>query len=826
LKAPLFTALAVASLALGIGANTSIFTLLDQVVLRPLPVERPGELVQVRIRGTFNGNSWGDGTELSYPMYLDFRDNNKVFAGMFARFDWAMHVDADGSTERISGELVSGTYFPVLGVRPAQGRLLSPDDDRAVGANPVAVLSHSYWKARFSGNPGVVGRKITINGHPFTVVGVAERGFSGIDVGAATQVFVPMMMKPQLTPRWNLLDDRRSRFARVFARLRPGVTPEQAEAGLQPFFRELRERELREPYFAKVSAYNKQEFLQATIEVVPSARGHSGLHESLTRPLWILMAIVAGVLLIACANVAGLLVARGMSRQREIAIRFALGGSRRRIVGQLLVESVILAALGAVGGVMVATWGSSLLLGLWLDPDAAAGITASPDARVLAFSLALALLTSMAFGLVPALQATKPSLAPTLKEQASSVAGGGQVRLRKGLVIVQVALSLLLLIGAGLFVRSLANLLAQNPGFEVTNLVTFVVDPSLNAYTPAHTKRLATTLVERISSVPGVTGASLAGIPILHGGSWSSSMTVEGYAAKPDEDVVAFNNTVMPGYFATMRIPLLLGRDFRPGDVRSTPAAENEPGFRVAIANRRFVERYFRGTNPVGRHVGFGSGPAIPTPIEIIGVVGTSKYVGIRDDAEPQLFFPLLEDNTPGSLVAYVRATQSPTSLFATLRRTVRDIDPGLPIFNMRTMEAQVARSLVNERVVAGLSAVLGVLATLLAVVGLYGVMAYTVTLRTREVGIRMALGALSRGVAWLFVREAAILVAIGFAIAVPGLWAFGRYVQSQLYGVGAIDVTTIVLAMVGLGAAAAAGALVPALRASRIDPLAALREG
>jgi predicted permease len=424
----------------------------------------------------------GAGNELSYPMYQDIRDHNEVFAGMFSRFGWSMHLGINGRTERTQGELVSGTYFPVLGVPAARGRLFTPADDRVPGGHSVAVLSYRYWQNRFASDPSVVGRKVTINGQPFTIVGVAADGFDGVDIAQASQVFVPMMMKAQMTPGWNQLDDRRSRFGRIFARLRPGVTHAQAEAALQPFFREMRERELKDSYFAGSTEFRKKEFLLATLKVEPGFQGYSYMRTTLTTPLWILMAIAGGVLLIACANVAGLLVARGLSRQREMAIRLALGAGRMRIVAALLVESLLLALVGAAAGLVVATWGTEFLLGLLLPPETVVSVTAAPDARVLLFTLALAAVTAVMFGLVPAWQATRPTLAPTLKDQSGTVVGGGQVRMRKALVIAQVALSLLLLIGAGLFVRSLRNLLAQDPGFQTTHLVRFNLDPSLSAY--------------------------------------------------------------------------------------------------------------------------------------------------------------------------------------------------------------------------------------------------------------------------------------------------------------------------------------------------------
>jgi predicted permease len=823
-KAPLFTTLTVVSLALGIGANTTIFTLLDQVVLRKLPVDRPDELVQVQIDGVFHGNSWGDGSELSYPMYVELRHSNAAFSDMFARFEWPMHIGTARGIERISGELVSGTYFPTLGVRPALGRLLTPDDDRVPGGHSVAVLSHAYWKARFASDPSVVGQKLTVNSHPFTVIGVAAEGFSGIDVGSASQVFVPMMMKAQMTPGWNMLDDRRGRFARVFGRLKPGVTADAAQSLLQPSFKAQRAEELRAPFFTNASDFSKREFQQASLQIVPAARGHSETRSNLNDPLWTLMAIVIGVLLIAGANVAGLLLARGVARQREMAIRLALGGTRYRIVRQLMAESVVLSLGGAVLGLVLATWGTALLLTLFVDSESAVSVNASPDARILTFNFALALVAGIAFGLVPAWQTTRPELAPTLKEQSGSVVSGGSVRLRKAIVVMQVAVSLLLLIGAGLFVGSLNNLLAQNPGFNADSLVAFNVEPSLNGYESDKTKRFASALLERLRTSPGVTAAGVSNIPILNGGSWNSTVMIEGRAAKPGEPVIAYNNLVMPGYFSTLGIPLLRGRDFTEHDAYWGPSVKDRT-FSVAIANRKFVEQYLGTSDPIGRRVGFGGEPGTPTPIQIVGVVGTSKYVGIRDEAEPQLFFPVLQQDGPRSLAFYVRTAQAPTAMFETVRRTMRELDPDLPIFGLSTMEERVQRSVTNERVIAGLSSVLGVLASLLAVVGLYGVMAYTVTRRTREIGIRMALGAQARGVAWLFVREAVILVGLGFLVAVPAAWALGRYVESLLYGLKPADPVTMVAAMTALAAIAATGAAVPARRATRINPLKALRE-
>jgi predicted permease len=823
-KSPGFTTAAVLSLALGIGANTAIFTLFDQILLRPLPVDRPHELALVRIDGMFNGTTSGDGNELSYPMYADFRDHNDVFSGMFARFGRSMHVGDGERTERVNGELVSGSYFDVLGIRAAHGRLFTPQDDRVPNGHPVVVLGHRYWRERFAEDPAVVGRALTLNGHPYTVVGVAEERFGGMNVAGTTHVFVPMMMQAHVLTRWNFLDDRRSRFAQVYGRLRPGISFAQAEASLRPFFRVIREQELREPVFAGASDYTKQEFLRATIQVVPGFQGVSRLRRTVTRPLWAMTAIVAALLLIACANVAALLVARGTARQREIAIRLALGGSRLRIIRQLLVETLLIALGGAASGILIATWGSSLLLGLLVDAEASPNIAVSPDLRILVFNFGVALGAVLIVGLMPAWQATRPAPAATLKDHAASVAGGRHVLIRKGLVVAEVALSLLLLVGAGLFVRSLTNLLAEHPGFTTAHLVSFSVDASLNGQTGARAQEFHRTLLERVAALPGVTAAGLTSHPVLQGFAWQSTMTVEGYRARDNEEVVAYINAVTPGYFDAMEIPILAGRAIAARDMR-VDASQAESPFRVAVANQRFVERYLSTTNPIGKRVGFGGGPNAPTPIEIVGVAGNAKYRGVRDDLEPQLFLAFFEHPGPDGAVAYIRTTEPPERMFAALRRTVQEIDPTLPLFRMRTMDEQVRRSLANERLLAGLSAVFGLLATLLAVVGLYGVMAYAVTERRREIGIRVALGARSGQVIWLFLREAVGLVVSGCALAVPVLVAVAGFMRSQLYGIQPLDPATIATAILALGAAAAAGAFVPARRGARNQPLQALRE-
>jgi predicted permease len=822
-KSPGFTAIAVASIALGIGANAAIFTLVDQVLLRALPVKDPAALVQVTYRGSNFGANWGDGSELSFPMYTDFRDNNQVFDGMFCRFSYPMHTGYSGRTERVAGEIVSGTYFQVLGVMPAAGRLLTPDDDKAPGAHPVAVLSHGFWTSRFAADRSIVGKSMVVNGHPFTVVGVAQAGFEGLELGEPTQIFVPTMMKAQLTPGWNGLDDRRWAWLRVFGRLKPGVSREQAEAALAPFYRSRLEMEVKEAAFANVPERGRKRFLDNKLTLVPAAQGRSGFRTAMTTPLWVLMGTAVGVLLIACANVANLLLARGASRQREMAVRLALGATRGGLVRQLLIESLVLAAAGGLVGVLLSMVGAPLVLSFFVDPETPQPISAAPDLRILGFTFAVSALTGILFGLAPALRSTKPTLAPTLKEYAGSVLGGGRARLRKALVATQVGLSLLLLVAAGLFIRTLDNLLAVDIGFQTRSLISFSLDPSLNGYSPVRTKQFIHTLLERLNNTPGVAGAGLASIRLLEGNQWSNVMTVAGYAPGPDERTIALNNMISPGYFRAMGIPILMGRDFTDKDER-LEVPEGSNGFRVAIANEQFARKYFAGRNPIGGRIGFGGNPNTPTPVEIVGVVRDSKYTGVRDEIRPGLFYPILESDDPGGGTVYVRTTQPPDGMFATVRGIVRELDPNLPVHGTRTLEWQVEQSLRNERLVATMTAIFGTLATLLAVVGLYGVMAYTVARRTREIGIRMALGARASGIGWLVIREVLVIAAIGVAVALPVAWWLSRYVESELYGVKPTDATTVAGAVVLLVAVAALAGLVPSTRAARVSPTTALR--
>ena len=825
-KSKPFTVVAILSLALGIGANTAIFTLLDQVLLRRLPVKEPERIALLTMVGSHYGSNWG-GNAISYPLYVDLSKNNQVFSGMFCRFPTSVSLSFGAETERVSAELVSGTYFPVLGVGAVLGRTFTPEEDQTPGGHPLVVLNHDYWKTRFAADKDVVGKTVVLNGHNMTVVGVAAAGFDGVQLEFVPQVFVPMMMKPQMTPLWDGLKDRRWRFVNAFGRLKPGVTLAQAKASLQPFFKGVLEMEVKEPAFRNASVEAREAFLRNVLDVLPGGQGRSYLRRQLETPLLLLMGLTAGVLLIACANVANLLIARAAARDKEIAVRLALGAGRRRIVRLLLVESLVLAVLGAIAGVVMAYATDRLVFGV-LPPDTASlKLSPAPDLRILLFTAAVAIATAFVFGLAPALQSTRPELAPTLKDQAGALAGGArQARFRKALVSAQVSLSLLLLVGAGLFVRSLMNLRQLGPGFPTERLLAFNVDPSLNAYKVEQSKAFYQQLAEELQALPGVKAVGLASVGILQDNEWDSGVTIEGHVRAPQENTQAYMNSISPGYFAALGAPVVAGRDFTLQDTEQIKHGTDEDDFspRVVIVNEKFARRFFGEGNPLGRRVGFGTDPGTAADMEIVGVIKDIKYTTLRDEIPIQMFIPYLASRFVGDMTVYVRTTLPPETLVSLARERVKKLDPHLPLYGVRTMEQRLLDSLLIERLIAGLSAAFGLLATLLASVGLYGVMAYNVARRTREIGIRMALGAFGGDVVWLVLREALLLVGIGLLVGLPATLALTRYARSQLFGVHFADPLTLGLAVLSLGLAAALAGFIPALRASRVDPIRALR--
>ncbi len=828
-KSPVFTAVAVFSLALGIGANTAIFTLLDQILLRMLPVKNPEQLVLLSMRGFHYGGNWG-GNAISYPMYRDFSENNTVFSGMFCRFPNRVGLSFNGQTERTAAELVSGTYFPVLGVGAALGRTFTPDDDRVPDGHPLIVLSYEFWQTRFAGDPHVLGKTVQVDSHNFTIIGIAQRGFDGVELGYTAQIFIPIMMRAEAVPNSEQLDfkNRRQRWVNAFGRLKPGVSAEHAKASLQPFFHGMLEMEVTEEAFNNASAEVRQRFLQNVIDVLPGSQGRSYIRRQLTTPLWVLMALTAGVLLIACANVASLLIARATSRQKEIAIRLAIGAGRFRIMRQLLVESLLLSIAGGALGLLLALLTDRLLLA-FLPPDTTSlKLSTAPDLRILLFTAAIALVTGTLFGFVPALQCTRPDVAPTLKDTVGGIVGGGAgVRFRKALVALQVTLSLLLLVGAGLFIRSLRNLRDLGPGFSAENLVAFALDPTMNGYDTGRAKLFYQQLGDSIHSIPGVRSVGMAFMRILEDNESDSWVTVEGYRPAATETPDPYMNWISPGYFGALGVPILAGRDFTVKDnelQQHGPRPENVVP-RVVIVNDKFARKFFGSPDKaLGRRVGLGIDPNTKTDMEIVGVVKDIKYTNLRDEIPIQMFEPYLAMRRVGGMVVYVRTTMDPSQFFAAVRLKTRVLDANLPLWAMRTLDEQLSKSLLTERLVASLSTVFGFLATLLAVIGLYGVMAYTVSRRTREIGIRMALGAFERHVIWMVMREVLLLVSIGVAAGLVATAGLTRLVQTQLFGITPHDPGTLAIAALCLTAVACIAGYIPALRASRIDAMRALR--
>jgi predicted permease len=815
-RSPLFATVAILSLALGIGANTAIFTLIDQIVLRKLPVTRPEQLVMLYQQGAHNGSNMGTRMH-SYPMYQDFQQRAEPLAEVLCRRLIPASVSVDNQTERLEAEIVSGNYFTMLGVKPAIGRVFnSQEDDQVYQGHPVVVLSYTYWNNRFTRDPGVVGKKILVNDVPMTIIGVSAAGFAGLDPARSPQIRVPVQMKEAMLPEWPWLyvDNRRARWVQVFARLKDGYTVESAAAPLQGLFTQIRTHEMTLPAAKDWSAYSRDQFMKGRMRVESAATGFSGIRNDFSTALIVLMCMVGLVLLIACANVANLLIARAFMRQKEIAVRLSLGASRGRLVRQLLVESLVLSTAGGLVGLGLAFVLTRGLLRLVPSDGQPLMINAYPDGRILVFTVALTFLTGIVFGLLPALRASRPDPWTTLKDTVGSIAGtGGSLFLRKGLVTAQVALSFLLLFGAGLFVKSLQNLRMTETGIELDNLVTFQLSPALSGYSNERATQFYGQLLERLRAAPGVKSAGMAGVSILSGSEWDSSISVEGHQAKDGEDMQAFMNSLSPQYFETMKIPVQEGRDFHQMDIKQNS--------KVAIVNRKFAEHFFKGASAVGKHVGFGGGPRTKLDIEIIGVVADSLYEGPREGVRRQVFVPNWGRN---STTFYVRTLTSSAASYNVVRNEVKQLDATMPVYELKTLEAQLDETLLSDHLVALLSAGFGLLATILASIGLYGVMAFVVVRRRKELGIRLALGAQPASVIWLVMREVLLLLGIGLAVGIPAAIAAGRYISAQLYGIEPNDPFIAVSTTLLLAVVSAAAGLIPARRASRIDPILALR--
>jgi predicted permease len=815
-KSPVFTSVAVLSLALGIGANTAMFGLVDQILLRLLPVDNPRELVQLRLEGGRFGSNSGDGTHtFSHPLYLALRDQNTVLSGLTGQLVQPVSLVGEERNEMISVGLVAGNYFDVLGVHAHLGRLLSSEDDKVRNAHPVAVLQYNFWQNRFAGKTEMVGSTIRLNGSPFTIVGIADSRFEGTNTGIPTNLWVPVMMKPTITPTWDELDNERYAWFYLFGRLKPGVTMEQAQASMRVLYRQRQDEELKGQFFQQFPDL-KERFLRQTFILIPASRGQSNLRRNFEQPLIILQWLVGLVLLIACANVANLLLARAAARQREFAIRTALGASRGQIVRQLFAESLVLAAAGGAAGLLLSSLlARGLVRFLPFDP-ANLSLVTTPDLRILAFTAGITLLTALVFGLVPALQGSRVPPAMTLKEEAGAVAGGhGHVRLRKTLVALQVGLSTVLLIGAGLFVRTLQNLRNVDLGFRPETVVMFGVRPA-TVYDEGRKRQVFRTLIESLAAVPGVKAVGANRERLLTGGRWDGTITIPGVAPQDGNYPWSFFNAITPGYFEALGIPIKSGRDLTWNDWGS---AQNR-----CLVNEALVSEYLGGANPVGRLMAQGRNQ--PPNMEIIGVFGNARYENVRGQIPRQTFVTMGGNviRNVSAINVYARTDRDPRQVMSQLREEVRQVDANLVVSDMRTMDEQVNMRLSNERMLFFLSTGFALLATLLAVIGLYGVLAFIVTRRTREIGIRMALGAEQCSVIRLVLREMLLVFVFGIAAGIIVGIAGSRYLESQLFGVKPGDPAVFAFSAAALLAALLAAGFIPAWRASRIDPIRALR--
>ncbi len=825
---PGFTAVAIASLALGIGVNTAIFSLVDQMLLWSVPARDPGRLVNV-----------AGGRSSTYPFYREYRDRNQVFSGMLASCrPLTVGVRPEGAPAVQVGHVsyVSGNYFQTLGVGAAAGRVLVNSDDLKPGGSQVVILAYDYWQRRLAGSRSVIGRKLAVNGYPLEIAGIAEKGFGGLFNGQPADAFIPLTMYPLTTPAsaplWNTPS---MHWLSTMARLKPGVSIAEAQAGMRVLWPQVAEalNDAAVKAGGKPRKYTKDE----QITLTPGAHGVSSGRNNATDPLEALMVATGLVLLIACANIANLLLARAAGRRKEIAVRLAMGATRARLVRQLLTESLVLAAIGGAAGFALAHWSVAAIAAANL---VSADIRLRPSFTLAAFSAGLTLLTGVLFGLAPALRITRMDLAQTTKDTGSSSQGGSRVRLGKILIAGQAALSLALLVGAGLFIRTLRNLEAVDLGFQRENVVVVDVDASNQGYKGHRLRTFYDQLLERTRHLPNVRSAGLSGMTPMGGYLMSRSFSAEGYQPHPGESLIAFSNPVTEGYFTTLGIPLLLGRDFRPEDEPAVTPRDNifaalgrmsgggsekldhAPG--VCIINESLARRLFGGANPVGRHLSFDDTYAADAALEIVGVVKDIHLDGVRQaDNLGTIYAPSWSNGAEARWLS-VRIPGRAAPVIAAIRRELRDMDPNVPLLGSNRLEDTVSADLKHERMIAYLCGCFGALALALASVGLYGVMAYAVAQRTKEVGIRMALGARPFDVIRMIVREALVPVLFGIAIGIAGALAATRTVASLLFGVAPRDPLSFVFAVLAMLAVALLAAAIPARRASRVEPTIALR--
>jgi predicted permease len=815
-KTPFVTVVAILSLALGIGANAAIYSLFNEMLLAPLPVPHPEQLVNL------GGNRPSPGSHqcglagncewvFSYRMFRDLEAQPGPFSGIAGHVIIQPNISFRGNTVNGSGELVSGSYFPVLSVKPAIGRLFGVHDDEVIGANPIVVLSHEYWATQLGGDPSVVGQIITVNGHPMTIVGVSAAGFEGTTLGNKPDVFVPLSMRAALSPGFKGFDDRRQYWIYLFGRLTPGTTIEQAGARENALYHSIINN-VEVPLQKGVSASTMERFKAKKLALTDGRRGLSELHKQTQMPLLLLFAITLFVLVIACANIANLLLARAANRSLEMAVRLSLGATRGQLLAQLLTESVLLAVLGGLAGLAVA-WATLHAIVAILPNTISSTLSFSLSGTAIGFAGLLSMATGLLFGLFPALHSTRPDLVTALRDGSGKTsATRAATRFRTSLVTAQIALSMALLVSAGLFIKSLQNISRVNLGIDVENLVTFGVEPVLNGYSGVQSQQMFARIEREVGAIPGVRGVVAARVPVLAGNNWDNDVSVQGFAKTPDTDADGYYNAVGPGFFKNMGVAVLGGREFTAADVSGAP--------RVAIVNEAFAKKFGLGANAVGKLMGEGDS----LNRVIVGLVKDARYSGVKQEMRPVYYLPYMQDTTVGALWFYVRSTVPANTLMPEMRGTLARIDRTLPIEGMKTMPQQIRDNVYLDRMISMLSAAFAALATLLAAIGLYGVLAYSVVQRTKEIGVRMALGANSSNIVTMVLRHVAVMTVVGATIGAVGAYGIGRGAQSLLFGLNGRDPLVMAASAMLLALVAMAAGSLPAWRASKVDPVQALR--
>ena len=818
LKTPFVTAIAVLSLALGIGANAAIFSMFDQLLLHPLDVNAPSRLVNLSAPGPMPGsnscNQSGQCDEVfSYAMFRDLEKSPGPFTGVAAHRITGVSMAV--RNEPLTGEaaMVSGSYFPVLGLNAAAGRLLTPDDDKVIGANYVAVISYRFWEDKFGKDAKVVGQPIIVNGKSYTIVGVAPEKFDGTTAGSRPVVFVPISMRGEVQRFFTKWEDRRNYWIYLFARLKPGMAIETAAPAANAIYHPII-TDIEAPLQKSMSDKTMESFKNKKLILKTGSRGQSSINKEARTPILLLFSVTGVVLLIACANIANLLLARGAGRATEMGVRLALGATRRNLVAQLLTESVMLALVGGIASLLVAQWTLSVISSL-LPPEASETMKFTISNSVIVFSAALSIATGIIFGLFPALHSTRSDLISVIRAGAGQIAGGrSAARFRSGLVTAQIALSMGLLIMSALFLKSLMNVSKVDLGLTVDQIATFQIVPQRTGYDSARSAVLFNRVEQELAAIPGITMVSDGIVPLLSGDNWGNNVHVQGYTCGPDVDCGARFNEIGADYFKTFGVNLIAGREFTPSDQRGAQ--------RVAIVNEEFAKKFKLGTDVVGKFMGDGDDDSLN--VQIIGLVRNVKYSQVKDSVPAVFYRPWRQDAGAGSLFFYVKTSLPPEQILGTLRATMKRIDPSLPIEELKTMKQQVKENVFLDRMISILSSAFALLATLLAGVGLYGVLSYSVTQRTREIGVRMALGADGPRVRKLVMRQVGVMLLIGGAIGIAASLGLGRAARSMLYQLEGHDPAAMTIAVVLLACVALAAGFIPARRAALVDPMNALR--